>query len=169
MNAFLRAFNVLGEDRVAQSDGHVNWLAQDMGQSVLRPPTVFGYFPQFYAAPPASAGILGPEFGIMNANTALRRANFVNQFTFWGGIGADPDDDSPTGTTIDLSELQLLAATPANLVDRLNRLMLHGTMSDELRNSIIGAVNAVDPADPYRRAQQALYLVGVSSQYQIQR
>jgi uncharacterized protein (DUF1800 family) len=169
MNALLRAFNVLGENRIAQSDGHVSWLASEMGQRLLRPPSVFSYFPQLYAAPPASAGILGPEFGIMNANTALRRANFVNQFTFWGGINADPDDDSPAGTTIDLSELELLASSPANLVDRLNRLMLHGRMSDELKSSIIGAVNAVDPADPHRRAQQALYLVGVSSQYQIQR
>ena len=42
-------------------------------------------------------------------------------------------------------------------------------MSDELRASILGAVNAVDPGDPERRAQQALYLVAVSSQYQVQR
>ncbi len=169
MNAFLRAFRVLGEDGISQSDGHINWLAREMGQSVLRPPSVFSYFSQFYVAPPASAGLLGPEFGIMDANTALRRANLVNQFTFWGGIPADPGDDSPTGTTIDFSELQLLASNPANLVDRLDRLMLHGTMSDELRSSVLGAVNAVDPGDPYRRAQQALYLVGVSSQYQVQR
>ena len=42
-------------------------------------------------------------------------------------------------------------------------------MSDELRASIVGAVSAVDPGDPERRAQQALYLVAVSSQYQVQR
>jgi hypothetical protein len=42
-------------------------------------------------------------------------------------------------------------------------------MSDELRTSIVGAVNAVDAGDPLGRAQQALYLVGVASQYQVQR
>ena len=44
-----------------------------------RPTTVFSYFPQDYYAPPASAGLLGPEFGIMDASTSLKRANFVNQ------------------------------------------------------------------------------------------
>ena len=169
LNAVLRAFHARGENPANPSDGHYNWVAREMGQSVFRPPTVFSYFPQFYFAPPASAGIYGPEFGIMDANTALRRANFVNQFTFWGGIAADSNDDSPFGTVLDLSELELLAASPADLVDRLNRLLLHGTMSDELRTSIVGAVNAVDPGDPERRAEQALYLVAVSSQYQVQR
>ena len=42
-------------------------------------------------------------------------------------------------------------------------------MSDELRASIVTAVNAVDAGDPLGRAQQALYLVGVASQYQVQR
>jgi len=169
LNGVLRAFHARGENPANPSDGHYNWVATDMGQSAFRPPTVFSYFPQFYYAPPASNGIYGPEFGIMDANTALRRANFVNQFTIWGGIPADTSDDSPYGTMLDLSELQLLAGNPPELVDRLNRLLLHGTMSDDLRASIVGAVNAVDPGDPARRAQQALYLVAVSSQYQVQR
>ena len=142
---------------------------RNSGQSVFRPPTVFGYYPQFYLAPPASAGILGPEFGITNAQTSLERANWVNTMVFDGGIAADPNDDSPLGTALDLSELQLLASNPGNLVDRLNRLLMHGTMSDPLRGSIIDAVNAVDSGDPYRRGQQALYLVVVASQYQTQR
>jgi hypothetical protein len=99
----------------------------------------------------------------------LKRANFINQMTFWGGIPVDLNDNTPYGLSIDLSELALLAPNPSNLVDRLNRLLLHGTISDELRSSIVAAVNTVDPANPVRRAQQALYLVAVSSQYQIQR
>ncbi|MFY9552034.1 MAG: DUF1800 family protein [Thermoanaerobaculia bacterium] len=169
MNAVLRAFNARSADRTGQTDGHYNWMASEMGQTAFRPPTVFSYFPQSYFAPPASAGVLGPEFGIMNAKTSLKRANFLNQMTFWGGIPVDLNDDTPYGLSIDLSELALLAPNPSNLVDRLNRLLLHGTMSDELRSSIVAAVNTVDPADPARRAQQALYLVAVSSQYQIQR
>jgi hypothetical protein len=129
---------------------------------------VFSYYPQFYFAPPASAGLLGPEFGLMNSQTSLKRANFVNQMTIWGGISSD-GGDTPYGTSLDYAELQLLASNPGNLVDRLNRLMLHGTMSDELRSSIVTAVNAVDAGDPLGRAEQALYLVGVASQYQVQR
>jgi hypothetical protein len=159
----------MSADGTQQSDGHINHYVRDLGQSVFRPPTVFSYFPQAYVAPPPSAGVLGPEFGIMNANTSLKRANWVNDMVFWGGIAADPNDDSPLGTSIDMSELQALAPNPPELVDRLSRLLLHGTMSDALRGSIVDAVNAVDASDPFGRAQQALYLVTVSSQYQIER
>jgi len=165
----LRAFHARSADGTTNSDGHINHYVRDLGQSVFRPPTVFSYFPQAYIAPPASAGVLGPEFGIMNANTSLKRANWVNDMVFWGGIPADPDDDSPLGTAIDLSELEALAVNPSNLVDRLDRLLLHGTMSDALRGSIVDAVNAMDSGDFLGRAQQALYLVVVASQYQIER
>jgi uncharacterized protein (DUF1800 family) len=168
-NNLLRAFHARSADGKTVSDGHINPYVRDMGQSAFRPPTVFSYYSQFYYAPPASAGVLGPEFGIMNANTSLRRANWVNTMVFDGGIPADPNDDSPLGTALDLSELQALAANPDNLVDRLSRLLMHGAMSDGLKSSILGAVASVDPADPLRRAQQALYLVVVASQYQTQR
>jgi uncharacterized protein (DUF1800 family) len=169
----LRAFNAMSASGVAQSDGYVNtpW-SRDMGQEVYRPTTVFSYFPQDYYAPPASAGLLGPEFGIMDASTSLRRANFVNQMTFNNGITVQCNASScnaPNGTSINLTELQLLASNPANLVDRLNRLMMHGTMSDEMKTSIIGAVTAVPANQTLYRARQALYLVATSSQYQVQR
>ena len=158
----------MSADRTTQSDGNLEPYAREQGQKVWKPPTVFSYYPQFYSAPPASAGLLGPEFGLMNSQTSLKRANFVNQMTIWGGIAAD-GGDNPNGTSLDFAELQLLASNPGNLVDRLNRLMLHGTMSDELRSSIVAAVNAVDAGDPLGRAEQALYLVGVASQYQVER
>jgi uncharacterized protein (DUF1800 family) len=169
INNVMRAFHAMSADRSTQSDGNIETFARDLGERVWKPPTVFSYYPQFYAAPPASAGALGPEFGLMNSQTSLKRANFVNQMTFWGGLEQDPGNDYPNGTSLDFSELSLLASNPTNLVDRLNRLMLHGTMSDELRNSIVTAVSAVDAGDSLGRAYQALYLVGVASQYQVQR
>ncbi len=169
ISAILRAFDARGADRATESDGNLWWEARQLGQSPFRPPSVFSYFPQFYNAPPAAAGIRGPEFGILNAKTALQRANFVNLMTFWGGLPAEPEWQLPLGTSLDFSELTLLASNPANLVDRLDRLLLHGTMSDALRGAIVDAVAAVDPGWPEGRAYQALYLVAVSSQYQIQR
>ncbi len=167
INNILRAFNAMSVNRAAQSDGYVNPQAVPMGQDTLRPNTVFSYFPQDYFAPPASAGLLGPEFGIMDASTSLKRANFINTMVY-SSIGVSTN--APNGTSIDLSELQQLAPTAGNLVDRLNRLMLHGTMSSDMRDSIITAVNAVTPStDNLKRARQALYLVATSSQYQAQR
>ena len=67
----LRAFNAMSANGAVPSDGYLNTAAtaRDMGQEVFRPTTVFSYFPQDYYAPPASAGLLGPEFGIMDATT----------------------------------------------------------------------------------------------------
>ena len=42
-------------------------------------------------------------------------------------------------------------------------------MSDDMKNSIIGAVSAVSSTNTLLRARQALYLVATSSQYQVQR
>jgi uncharacterized protein (DUF1800 family) len=168
----LRGFNAMSANRAAPSDGYINTpYSRDMGQEVFRANTVFSYFPQDYYAPPASAGLLGPEFGIMDASTSLKRANFVNTIVF-SSIPVSCGTNScnaPNGTSIDMVELQQLAATPANLVDRLNRLMMHGTMSDEMRASIEGAVSAVSASNSLLRARQALYLVATASQYQVQR
>jgi uncharacterized protein (DUF1800 family) len=170
----LRAFNAMSADRSTQSDGYLSLCgncSRDQGQEIFKPGTVFSYFPQDYYAPPASAGLLGPEFGIMDATTSLKRANFVNTIVFSSikvSCGA-ASCNVPYGTSIDLAELQQLSPDPGNLVDRLDRLLLHGTMSDEMRASIIGAVNAIASSNTLLRARQALYLVATSSQYQVQR
>ncbi len=171
----LRAFNAMSANRSTTSDGALSTCGnctRDQGQEIFKPATVFSYFPQDYYAPPAAAGLFGPEFGIMDANTSLKRANVMNTLVF-SSIAVNCSATScytPSGTSIDLTELQQLAPTPANLVDKLNRLLLHGTMSDEMRASIETAVNAVTPStDTLKRARQALYLVATSSQYQVQR
>ncbi len=167
----LRGFNAQSANRASQSDGYIQPQTQSMAQEVFRPTTVFSYFPQDYYAPPASAGLLGPEFGIMDASTSLKRANYINTIVFSSiavSCGAN-SCNAPNGTSIDLTELQLLASSPQNLVDRLNRLMMHGTMSDEMRASIETAVSAVPAASTLLRARQALYLVATASQYQVQR
>jgi uncharacterized protein (DUF1800 family) len=171
----LRAFNAQSANRGTQSDGALSTCTnctRDQGQEVFKPQTVFSYFPQAYLAPPASAGLLGPEFGIFDASTSLKRANFTNTIVFssFGVSCSTTSCYAPNGTSIDLTELQLLAPSAGNLVDRLNRLLMHDTMSDDMKNSIITAVNAVSPStDTLKRARQALYLVATSSQYQVQR
>jgi hypothetical protein len=47
--------------------------------------------------------------------------------------------------------------------------MMHGAMSAAMHDSIVAAVEAVATTNPLLRARQAAYLVGTSSQYQVQR
>ena len=60
--------------------------------------------------------------------------------------------------------------SPGDLVDALDELLLHGTMSNEMRNSIVAAVSrACAAANTLKRARTAVYLVPTSSQYQVER
>jgi hypothetical protein len=77
--------------------------------------------------------------------------------------------NAPNGTSIDLSPLVALASDPSALVDALDELLLHGRMSDNMRNSIVEAIAAVPADQGLRRARNAVYLVLTSSQYQVER
>jgi hypothetical protein len=97
--------------------------------------------------------------------TALKRANFVNTMTFGGGINTGTN--APTGTALNLSTLQTM--TPDAMADYLNGLLMHGTMSDNMRTNLIQAINAVAASNTLKRARTAVYLVTTSAQYQVQR
>jgi hypothetical protein len=77
--------------------------------------------------------------------------------------------NAPTGTQVPLTALVALASDPTALVNELDRLMMHGTMSPGMKTSIINAVSSVSAANPLSRARMAVYLVASSSQYQIAR
>ncbi len=169
----LRQFNVRAASGVpgSVSDGQLNGQSQVMGQDVFRAPSVFNYYPPDYIVPVNN--IKGPEFYLLTSNSSFRRVNFGNTMIF-GNIPAStpPNTTAPFGTSIDLSELQALAAADTSgglLLDKLNQKMMHGTMSTEMRNIITTAVLAVSSANPLTRARTALYLVATSSQYQVQR
>jgi hypothetical protein len=77
--------------------------------------------------------------------------------------------NAPNGTRLDLTAFQALASNPTALVDELDRLMMHNTLSPAVKTSIITAVSSVASSNPTSRTQIAFYLVGSSSQYQIAR
>jgi len=161
----LRAFGARSADLTTTSDGYLNPQSVQMGMDVFRPPSVFSYFAPGTVVP-GTAGVRGPEFGLFSTSTALRRINFINTIVF-SRIAAGAN--APTGTAIDFTPLLPLAATPGSLVDSLNDLLLHGTMSPEMRNSIVGAVQAVSASNAIKRVRTAVYLVLTSSQYQVER
>ena len=160
----LRAFNPRSANLSTGSDGVVNGQAVAMGQDAWRPPTVFSYYPADYLLP-GSTTVLAPEFGVLQATTALKRANFVNTMVF---ANIPVGTNVPNGTAIDISLLVSLAGNSATLVDYLNQVLMHGAMSTTMQNDVIAAVNAVAATNPTLRAQQALYLVATSSQYQVE-
>jgi uncharacterized protein (DUF1800 family) len=161
----LRAFNARSADGATESDGYLNPQSTAMGMDLFRPPSVFSYFSPFGAVP-GGDGLRGPEFGVFSTSTSLARANFVNTMVY---SRINVSANSPNGTSLDLSPLQPLAATPDALLEELNQRLLHGSMSAAMRSSILNAVNAVPASDSLRRVRTAVYLVLTSSQYQVQR
>ncbi|HLF82916.1 MAG TPA: DUF1800 domain-containing protein [Blastocatellia bacterium] len=157
----LRAFNPTS-DGVGLSD-----RARNTGQEPFNPPTVFSYYRPNYVIPGTT--LLGPEFTIQSSSAAINRANFANTMVF-SRIGT-----APAGTAIDLTGLQALSTsdgTGAAVVNELNRLLMHGTMSTAMRTKIMQTIQAlpgVTAADHLKRARWALYLVTTSSQYQVAR
>jgi uncharacterized protein (DUF1800 family) len=168
---FYRHIGVKGAGGVGLSDGVVNGLTNSMGQNIFNSPTVFNYFPPDNIIP--GTALLGPEFALMTTGTSISRANFVNTSVMRGnGNVVDISETAPQGTALDFTELQAIAAadtTSGQLLDVLNSRMMHGTMSAQMRASILTAVNSIVATNPLQRAKQAVYLVATSSQFQVQR
>jgi len=140
----------------------------DMSQNVFQAPSVFSFYPPTARVP--GENVLGPQFAIFSSLTSLRRANFANRVIFSNIPPAQPN--RPIGTSIDLSSWDPLANNPEQLIDALNQLFLHSSMSDEMRQSILTAVTTIPatPASNLRsRVRTAIYLIVTSSQYQVQR
>jgi len=153
MAGLLRAFD-------ATSDGtNLAGQGSGMGQGALFAPTVFNFFSPNYVIPGTTQ--FGPEFQILTTATALNRVNWANSFVF-GSLGS--------GTVVNFSTYAAQAANAGALVDTLNTLLMHGTMSADMKTSILTAMQTVPAGSnqALKQAQTAIYLIGSSSQYQVQ-
>jgi uncharacterized protein (DUF1800 family) len=168
ITGLLRMFN-------ATSDGVLNTLtvagspmgSAELSQSVFNAPSVFNFYSPDYQIPGTDPPLLGPTFQIQTSVTALRRANLVNRLVFSNIPPAPPD--RPGGTSIDLTPYVDLAGDPAKLVSTLDLLLLHGAMSERMREIVTAAVAAVPSSQSLLRVRQAVYLIASSSQYQVER
>jgi uncharacterized protein (DUF1800 family) len=169
INNILRAFNA-SSDGVIGNRASSGDLPNSLDQPVFQPVTVFSYYMPDYQVP--GTKVLGPAFQIVSTSTTLRRANVANQLIYTGIlIGSN----NPTGTQLNFASLDALASgdtTGGQLVDQLNTLLLHGTMSAQMRSSILTAVLSVPTSDSNfarKRVQTAVYLVVTAPQYDVQR
>ena len=137
------------------SDGaNLQNYASEMKEEPFESPTVFNFYPPDNAIPGTT--LLGPEFRIFNSTTAISRINFVNDLVY-GSVSST--------TKTDISAYVALASNPTELVDSLSNV-LNGPLSDSARNTIITTVTNL--SDNTKRAKTALYLIGSSSQFQVQ-
>lgn len=142
-----------------------NYYASTMaslGEDIYDAPSVFNYFSPGYVAG-GTGGLFAPELQIDNPNSAILRENLVaglfNQYS-------NPIQSNGPGTTIDLTPLLPLAATPSTLVDAIDLTLTHGVMPAAMKSIIVSAVTA-DGGGNLHRVQTAIYLTLVSSYYNV--
>jgi uncharacterized protein (DUF1800 family) len=135
----------------------------ELGQSAMRAPTVFNFFEPGYVYPGilAQNGLLAPEFALASETEVVAIANFLEQGsrTFFKG----------NDVRINLTTEQALASNPTALVDRLNAILMYGSMPSTMRTRIINHLNTIAAGSTLLRAQAAVHLVVSSPEFSIQR
>jgi hypothetical protein len=147
--------NLLRATNTTSDGANLNNYASDMKEEPFESPTVFNFYPPDNGIPGTT--LLGPEFRIFNSTTAISRINFVNDLVY-GSVGST--------TKPDISAYVALASDPATLVDSLSNVLTHGPLSDGARTTIITTITSL--TDNTKRVKTALYLIGSSSQFQVQ-
>jgi uncharacterized protein (DUF1800 family) len=154
-----RAFGV-------QSDGvYLRNASAGMEEAVYEASSVFNFYAPNY--PLAGTALLSPPSTLLDSSSVLVRSNFVYALLFTT-ISPDPTIPGTTGTTAPLTDLMTSAGDAGALADRLNALLMHGTMSSGMRQAVMNAVNAVASTDAIDRVRAAAYVVGTSAQYQVE-
>ncbi len=127
-------------------------------------PSVFNFYEPGYAHPGdiRNAGLVSPEFQILNSLTAV---NMPNQF--YGFIDdrfhtVSPDRTNPPTPDFSINTDDYIDDAENDrdrLLDRLNILLCHGRLSAATRATIKASLDNLDGRNSNRIAEQAIYLV----------
>jgi len=146
---FLRVLN--GQFTSSQQ---LDYLFDNMSQSILAPPSVFNWFSPLYHVP--GSALFGPEFQIYSPTEATLRGNLLYSLLSY------PASDA----TFDLSPFQPYGNDMPNLVEAVNQALLYGRMPAAMKQALITA--AAPGYDAATRIQTVLYLTALSGQYAVQ-
>ncbi len=137
----------------------------ELGQSVLRAPSVFNFFSPNYTAPGrlANNGLAAPEFQITSETTAISSANYLHSLVY-NGLGSGTNK-----ITLDLSSVQALAGNPPQMIDYLDTLLMAGEMSPAMHDTLAAAVSGISANNPAERARGAVEIVITSPEFVIQK
>ena len=134
------------------------------GQRPLSSPTVFNFFLPDHQpnGPIADAGLFAPEFQIMTSVTAITSANALR-----GQVQRTMNSDPNAGLEVrlDLTDEIGIATDVRALVDRLDLLLMYGTMSGPMKDVLVRALERIP--DPEERARLAVQLVVISPEYNV--
>lgn len=159
IGCFLRGLNAK-----VVSPNNLTGNAAVLGQNLYYSPTVFNYYhPGYEISLTSTQQHNAPEFEILSEATAASTADLVNTFVY-GGV---------TGVAIDLTlYITPLGTKPTDnqiggMVDSLNQALMGGRMPATMHATILTACKA--QTTPKGMVQTAVYLIGSSWNYQVER
>lgn len=187
---YLRYVQLVRTFDASSSNGRIYHIDYDafeaFGQAPLMSPSVFNFFQPEYS-PQGSisqAGLAAPEFQIMTDNRLISSINLLSYMIYEqeffnypltvGDPQEEPDDYFHVHTrpvNLDFTDEMALINNPAALVDRLDLLLTHGSMSAQTKATIIKAMNDFrnEGADDRDVFGTALWLVMISPDYTIRK
>jgi len=159
---FARAFDAA--NRAATYPIADGGAPDDFGQRPLSSPTVFNFFLPDHQPTGiiADAGLYAPEFQIVTTVTAITSANALYG-QIRGTMNSDPND--ALEVRLNLSDEIAIAADPRALVNRLDLILMYGTMSNPMRDVLLRALTQT--RDPERRVIMALQLIAIAPEYAV--
>jgi uncharacterized protein (DUF1800 family) len=187
ISALWRAFKAQGV-RVREEDGtfssnRLRYRGTDWayGQRPYGSPSVFNYYRPDYSHPGEikDAALYAPEFQIHTESQLIMGANYMGAAIFWRDAqdASAQTEYAEAGWDLYSSRLYLatekaLADTPAQLLDRINLLLMAGDMSFVMYNEIFDYLDAQQKGFEWARqamVYDALYLVSASPEFAVQR
>ena len=174
MSGFLRAFNL----STAHPKGWFTakeWYDSARGISPFYSPSVFNFYPVDYqpSGPITDAGLVGPEFGVLNESRAVGFMNLFRDAT--GGSNAQyifntaPDPNNFSFLNFDRERAFLLDSSESktkndeDLVAHLESLLLADGLKANTRSIILTAM--ANRSSVEERMQTAIYLILISPEY----
>jgi uncharacterized protein (DUF1800 family) len=135
-----------------------------IGQYPMSSPSVFNFYLPDYEPPGAlaAAGLVGPEFQILNSVFGITAPNAVYNLIH----------TNSGNFTLDLAPQAAVSDNAGALVDNIDLLLTHGTLSSGTRQQVITAINGVTTAMvptgstlALTKARLAVYLIAVSPDF----
>jgi uncharacterized protein (DUF1800 family) len=164
-----RAFDINSADARNERVLRDTSSSELLGQHPYRSPSVFNFYRPGYIAPgteTGAAGLTAPELQIANASTVMGYPNFLTLYAL--GVSPLVNPAAPRAFAADYAKEVALAADPEALLDHLDLLLTHGTLSEETRARITDALNVINPgseAGLLGRARLASVMVMTAPEY----
>ncbi len=164
-----RAFEINNADARNERILRDTSSSEALGQHPYRSPSVFNFYRPGYIAPGTATGdaqLTAPELQIANATAVMGYPNMISVYAL--GLSPQVDESITAAYVANYAAEAALADDPDALIDRLDRLLTHGTLQTDTRARITDALNVIPPGTEESRqvrARLASIMVLTSPEY----